>query len=399
MGKVAQIPDEKTLRKYDPKPDELERLAGPVPSADPADQAERLRYIAVPEPHPEMLHGRIGVWAQQAAERSEASVIAVFLGLVSYAGIAFGRDASFWLGDTCHHPRLFWLHVGRTARGRKGTSVAPAERLHQALADVDANKERFAETHGNAKPARMAPAIHAGGLSTREGLAWKIRDPVTTTDPKTGDEIVADSGEPDKRLIAIESEFENVLAQSSRDGNTLSSALRDCWDGRSLAPLTKTNRTTATDPHVGVIAHITPSELLELLKDRQITNGFLNRFLVIWAERDHLVALPKPTPKKNIDQWASELSESIIWVRKNKPEMQLNDDAARLYEVTYLNQWASPSNNDLIAALLERAPAIAIRLSMILAITERSAEITADHLRCAIAWTRYWRASVEYIPS
>ena len=46
----------------------------------------------------------------------------------------------------------------------------------------------------------------------------------------------------DKRLLVVESEFVNVLHQSKRDGNTLSAALRDCWDGVSLKPATKTNR-------------------------------------------------------------------------------------------------------------------------------------------------------------
>lgn len=38
----------------------------------------------------------------------------------------------------------------------------------------------------------------------------------------------------DKRLWVVESEFANVLHQGRRDGNTLSAALRDCWDGVSM---------------------------------------------------------------------------------------------------------------------------------------------------------------------
>lgn len=47
----------------------------------------------------------------------------------------------------------------------------------------------------------------------------------------------------------VESEFANVLQQSRRGGNTLSAALRDCWDGVDLKPATKTNRVHASEPH------------------------------------------------------------------------------------------------------------------------------------------------------
>ena len=48
-----------------------------------------------------------------------------------------------------------------------------------------------------------------------------------------------------------------------REGNSLSGVLRDAWDGLTLAPMTKANRVRATDPHIGIVAHVTKDELLQ----------------------------------------------------------------------------------------------------------------------------------------
>ncbi len=85
----------------------------------------------------------------------------------------------------------------------------------------------------------------------------------------------------DTRLWIIESEFANVLHQAKRDGNTLSAALRDSWDGVSIRPATKTSRLWASHPHLSLTGNITPSELLGLMESRELSNGFANRFLIL----------------------------------------------------------------------------------------------------------------------
>ena len=58
---------------------------------------------------------------------------------------------------------------------------------------------------------------------------------------------------------SIESEFANVLGQTKREGNTLSAALRDVWDGISIRPATKTSRVWASDPHIALSGAVTPA--------------------------------------------------------------------------------------------------------------------------------------------
>jgi hypothetical protein len=100
----------------------------------------------------------------------------------------------------------------------------------------------------------------------------------------------------DKRLFILETEFANVLQQSSREGNTLSAALRDAWDGRGIKPAIKHNSVGVSRPHVNLIGHITPSELLESMKARELSNGFANRFMMIWAEQVAIEPFPKARP-------------------------------------------------------------------------------------------------------
>lgn len=176
----------------------------------------------------------------------------------------------------------------------------------------------------------------------------------------------------------------------------MSSAIRDAFDGRDLAPLTKTNRTTASNPHISIVGHVTPADLPELLKDRAISNGFLNRWMVIWAEREKLVPRPKRTPQGVIDGWASTLYAAAQWARQPR-EMELSDDAWGLYDDLYLREWAKVSPVAVVAALLERRPVVALRIAMTLAALERKTVIEREHLACGAAWARYWASSVLFV--
>ena len=56
---------------------------------------------------------------------------------------------------------------------------------------------------------------------------------------KKGELELLDEGVPDKRLLAVESEFASVLAVMKREGNTLSPVLRVAWDRGTLQTMTR----------------------------------------------------------------------------------------------------------------------------------------------------------------
>ena len=334
-----------------------------------------------PRPDPACLYGLIGEVAHAGSETTEANPYAVALNLIAYLSAAVGRGPYMPVGNTWHHARIFGQHVGRTGRGRKGDAVSLVHRIDKALRVLD-------ET--------IAPQVHRGGLSSREGLVALIHD---------GYREGKNEVEPihDKRLWVIESEFSNVLQQSKRDGNTLSAALRDVWDGVSLKPATKSNRLWASNPHVALSVAITPSELRALMASRELTNGFANRFLLIWAERIKVLPFPKATPQDVVDALAAKVRDVLLFagadrfVDRDVHRMELTPAAAKRYAELYVGELDDQKAGATVNALLERRAPVLLRLAMLLALTDETFWIDVHHVDAALAWVRYWADSVKFV--
>lgn len=353
-----------------------------------------------PKPDQAMLYGLIGDVGNAAAKTTEANRYAVAAGYMAFLSAAVGRDAYVAVGNTKHHARLFCLHVGRSGRGRKGDALSLTNRLREA---IEARYcQTYAENQGGNLAGLVCPAEmysgghHYGGLSTREGLALLIHDGYT----HGKDEIPAIR---DKRLWVVESEFANVLHQAKRDGNTLSAALRDAWDGIGIRPATKTSKLWASDPHISMSAAITPTELRSLMQARELTNGFANRFLIFWAERERIISFPTPTPQEVLEDLVTRTMEVIAFARGSYPEsadsreMMLSDEARSEYDRCYRGELTSQADGELVNAILERRPAMVLRIAMLFAFTDQSPRIEVTHLRAALAWARYHRDSVRFI--
>lgn len=334
-----------------------------------------------PKPDPAMFYGLVGEVGRIAAQDTEVNPVAASAAFLSFVGANVGRDICFPVGNTFHHARLFTLHVGRSGRGRKGDAKSLVERIQRRLNEV------YSGTIGG---------HHGGGLSSREGLVMLIHDGYTQ-----GKKEIPPI--EDKRVWIVESEFANVLHQSKRDGNTLSAALRDAWDGSSIKPATKNFAVWASNPHIGIHACITPSELLGLIQSRDLSNGFANRFLIIWAEKTRNLAFPLPTPKEVLNDLVDRTQKIIRFAKGEYPaksdsrRMHFNDDARRFYEEIYLGELTKPDASELLTSLLERQAPYVIRLAMLFAMCDLSLEITRDHLTAALAWARYSRDSVRFI--
>lgn len=300
---------------------------------------------------------------------------------MAYLSCAIGRGPYLPVGNTWHHARLFILHIGRSGRGRKGDAVSLVNRLDTAL-----RQQREA----------AAPPIHRGGLSSREGLVSLFHDGF-----KQGKlEVPAIL---DKRLWVVESEFANVLHQGRREGNTLSAALRDCWDGVCLKPATKSNRLYASHPHLCLSGAISPSELLALMRARELTNGFANRFLMLWAERDRVVPFPEATPQKAVDALAARMLGVLDFVQaervteRDHMRIELTAQAQSIYSQLYRGELIDDSGGERVTALLERRAPMLLRLAMLFALTDLQTRIDVPHIEAAMAWMKYATASVRYV--
>lgn len=335
-----------------------------------------------PRPDPACLCGLIGDIAKAGSRDTEANPFAIAANAIVYLSAAIGRGAFTYVGNTRHHCRVNALHVGRTGRGRKGDAASLIHRLDMALRELDEY---------------IAPQVHTGGLSTREGLALMIHD--GWTQGKNEVEPIHD-----KRLWVIESEFVNVLMQSKRDGNTLSAALRDCWDGVSIKPATKGQpRIWASHPHVNLSAAITGGELHSVMASRELTNGFANRFLIFWAERTRMLPFPKATPQNEVDALAQRVLEVIRFAGGDRPvdrdvtQINMSADAQALFAKLYMGELNDQSGGEVVTALLERRAPTLRRLAMLFALCDLTTEVSVHHVSAALAWTRYWADSVKFI--
>ena len=157
--------------------------------------------------------------------------------------------------------------IAHCDRGAHGARPLHPHRRHRASLKTDDGRRRchLAGAEGyvvgtGATPDRTNRGAHPGGtdaqlplgkktqithgpLSTGEGLINAIRDGLKEDD----------KGIEDKRLLVVEGELGAALRAMQRLGNTLSMTLRTSWDGHQLAPLIKTDRTVASDPHICIV--------------------------------------------------------------------------------------------------------------------------------------------------
>ncbi len=132
-------------------------------------------------PANEAFHGLPGAIVDKIAPHTEADPVAILTQLLVCCGALIGRGAWFQVEATRHHPNQFLLLIGDSSRARKGSSLDHVTKL---LTEADP-----------AFPSRLTT-----GLSSGEGLVWKVRDP-----------SAQDPGTDDKRLLVIEPEFASVL--------------------------------------------------------------------------------------------------------------------------------------------------------------------------------------------
>jgi hypothetical protein len=208
------------------------------------------------------------------------------------------------------------------------------------------------------------------------------------------DEVEADPGVADKRLLVLESEFARVLKQTERQGNTLSPVVRAAWDGGDLSTLTKNAPARATAPHVSLIAHITAEELRRSLRATEAANGFANRFLFVCSRRSKL--LPEggdvePSGMAALDQ---ELAQALAFARA-AGEVRRDDDARAVWHAIYGE--LSEGKAGLAGALLARGEAHVMRPALIYALLDRSPLIRRPHLLAALALWEYSERSIRFV--
>jgi hypothetical protein len=313
----------------------------------------------------EAYHGLAGQIARKIEPHTEADPVALLVQTLVLFGNAIGRSAYYCADGARHHANLFAVMVGRSSKGRKGTSFA-----------------RVAEFFNRVDPHWMEHR-QAGGLSSGEGIIAAVHDPE--------EEGCAD-GSQDKRLLVVESEFAQPLRVMRREGNTLSTQLRQAWDTGNLRVLTKNNPLKATGAHISIVGHITLDELRLDLRSIEAANGFANRFLWCCVQRSKFL----PDGGSVGDTAAEVLAlRSALEFGRGCGEMQRGKDARELWHAVY--ERLSADAPGIVGNVTSRAEAQTLRLAMVYALLDGSHIIRAAHLRAALRLWNYCAASARYI--
>lgn len=333
-----------------------------------------------PAPDEKCFDGLAGDFVRLIEPHTEASPMALLAQFLVYYGNIIGRTAYMQIEGDRHYTNLFCIVIGNTAQGRKGTSFG---RVCQIFKGIDEHHEKN---------------CLVGGLASGEGLLYQIRDPMVTTkkNKETGglEEIVIDNGVSDKRLLVSEGEFAQVLRVQGRDGNTLSTYIRNLWDKGTAQSMTKNSPLKTTDAHVSINGHITQTELLLTMSEVECANGYANRFLFFYVQRARFLPFGGEIPKSEFGKLQDRIAEAIEFARE-KGLMSFSIEASKLWASTY--ERLETSRFGFLAKITQRASPYVLRLSLIFALLDKSNVIEKQHLETALSVWQYAEDSARYI--
>jgi hypothetical protein len=332
------------------------------------------------------LHGLPGRFVDAVLPETEASAAPLLLQYLTLVGNAIGRGPHFRAGADEHYTSIYTLVIGPTSSGAKGTSYG------------------FAKDIAFAADPEWAETCVESGLSTAEGLIYRVRDAVYADEGPREESAgngrirvklpeAIDPGVSDKRVMVVEREFSSMLRRSNNRESTLSSTLRNAWDGDVLGTMTRNNSMRAHNAHVSLVGHITPQELSRDFDKTELFNGFLNRVLVVWSERSKLL----PNGGRVDPSIRAKLigdTRSAIEFARGVREMRRTEAAEQRWAELYPE--LTRDLPGLLGAAGGRRHVHVMKLALLYALLDHRREINVEHLNAALAaWTYCQDSLVE----
>jgi hypothetical protein len=327
----------------------------------------------------DVFYGLAGQIIKKLQPETESHPVGNLLELLATFGNIVGPTAHYMIEDTRHYTNINVVKVGKSSKSRKGTGKARIERIASQLDST------------------WFTRCNTSGIGSGEAVIWQVRDPVMGPfkDKKTGEVTMVqiDPGETDKRLYISEGEFSGVLAVSGRKDSILSTVIRNAWDHKTIRNTVKGSPAVCQNPHISISADITRDELLNLLDDADKFNGFGNRFLWCFVDRQGL----KPHGGEDID-WSKEiikLYEAVEFTKKQS-RIFMDRNAREMWNRIY-EELSEDVDAGVVGAVTGRGEAQVIRLALIFAMLDLSDHIRVEHLKAARALWQYAEDSARII--
>ncbi len=150
----------------------------------------------------------------------------------------------------------------------------------------------------------------------------------------------------------------------------------------------------ASEPHICIVAAITPVEFRRSLKTVEIMNGLANRFMPFFCEREQELPFGGGSPGPWLIRTLAELKYAVD--RGRTIGLVTWSDDGRDWWQRHYSELSSPRASGALGTLLARGAPIVQRLALLFAVLDGSIERTKAHCEAAYAvWTYVestWRA-------
>jgi hypothetical protein len=328
---------------------------------------DALRAPAGPPIPEKAFYGLAGRIVNKLRPQTESHPMGNLLEFLACFGNIIGSTAFYQIEDTRHYGNIDVVTVGQSSKARKGTGQ---DRINRIARELDA---------------RWFADRRTSGLGSGEIVISLGRDAASGLVKNKQGEVkfqVTDPGVDDKRLFISEGEFAGILAVAGRQDNLLSKVIRDSWDHKPIRNMAKSGSSQCSNPHISISANITREELNIQLKEADRFNGFGNRFLWCYVERQALL----PHGGEDID-WTEEIKELFACVQHAQKQSRLYMDrnAREMWGRIYKD--LSKSSPGVVGAVTSRAEAQVIRLALLFSILDCAESISSDHLKAArVVW-------------
>lgn len=323
--------------------------------------------LPVGQTNDDALYGLVGDTIRAITPQTEIDEAGILFALLTAFGSVIGHKPYCNIGARRHYCNLFVvLHAP--------TGVGKGEAWH-IVKSLFSSQENW-----------LADCLD-GHFGSGEGLVERVMDEQTIIE---GGKEVIQAGVADKRLMVVDAEFRNTLILCRRPDSTLSGHILKAWDGEQLSVMNrKKNSLRSTDHHISIIGNITTKELSEALsKGSEAFNGFGNRFLWIAIRRSKIITFPKPIDFGDLrERWAK-----AIAIAQQIERMSYDKSFESAYEEICPALVADQSDETLKVNVLERSRPYVFRLSMLYALADGKAVMTAEHCKAAYS---AWRINVE----
>jgi hypothetical protein len=247
--------------------------------------------------------GLAGRYRNIVSPCTEAPDVFHLASFIAAVGCLIGRRA--WV--CCPHatfPNFYCLLIGRTANARKTTAYQFALNLF----------EDTAELLGDTRPKRL------NGLASPEGLAQAM--------------IGKEPPEESHRILCVEDEFRSLMTKGTQGGvANLIPKLTELFNCPGTFEVnTKKDALVVRDPFLCILAASTRAWFEESVTKRDVSGGFLNRWLLFEGDRDKL--LPSPPPP-DLNAWEDLVLEVTIAVEEAVGRFEFTHNAREFYEDFY----------------------------------------------------------------